>query len=240
VSRRKERKQRRRGAPPASDREFRIAKLLAAGWISSADQIPRDAIPVNPDLVNHRNAWGPPKTYYQSEHFHCVDCGHPQEWLPEDQRWYYETTGAIYDIRAVRCRPCRKKEQARKNEARAKLRERLSHLMLSRILLEKATIQDGLDALRRAVAEAKHIPRARLPCLVTLRNPALLSARPFSYAARNVSFLKALATMAEKIHAIAYLTPEHIVIADQDTEPYSVYQSGKRAHAQPLINLQTK
>ena len=33
-------------------REGRIAKLLKRGWIKDASEIPADAIPVDPDLVN--------------------------------------------------------------------------------------------------------------------------------------------------------------------------------------------
>lgn len=100
----------------AADRASRIAKLIAVGWISSEAEIPDDAIPVDPDLINLGGSYFHP-THFQAVQFRCSDCGVPQTWAAEDQRWYYETTGAPYYSTATRCRGCRKKEQNRKNPA---------------------------------------------------------------------------------------------------------------------------
>ena len=113
VTSRKE-KNLREGA--AADRASRIAKLIAVGWISSEAEIPDDAIPVDPDLINLGGSYFHP-THFQAVQFRCSDCGVPQTWAAEDQRWYYETTGAPYYSTATRCRGCRKKDQNRKNPA---------------------------------------------------------------------------------------------------------------------------
>jgi hypothetical protein len=94
------------------ERRSRIAKLLAAGWIDRGDEIPLNAIPVDPDRPP-KAGWGPPR-YYEDKHFQCRDCGVEQTWTAEDQRWYYDVVGALYYKTAVRCRPCRAKHRESK------------------------------------------------------------------------------------------------------------------------------
>lgn len=101
----------------AADRSSRIAKLISLGWISHETEIPPDAIPVDPDLINLGGSYFCPR-YFREVQFACVDCGVTQCWAAEDQRWYYETTGAPYYSTAVRCRECRRAEQQRKRLAR--------------------------------------------------------------------------------------------------------------------------
>ena len=111
------RKQRKATEQNLVDRQTRLAKLLAAGWIANATEVPPDAIPVDPDRVNLGGSWFRP-ICYQTLEFTCADCGKPQIWQAEDQRWYYETTGAPYYATAKRCRPCRIIERLRKAAAR--------------------------------------------------------------------------------------------------------------------------
>jgi hypothetical protein len=114
MTRRKEKGRKRK---PDFDREARIKKLIATGWIASGAEIPLDAIPVDPDKLNLGGSYFAPR-YFKSEPFTCCDCGVSQVWEAEDQRWYFETSGAPYYSTAKRCRPCREKEQSRKAEAR--------------------------------------------------------------------------------------------------------------------------
>jgi hypothetical protein len=99
------------------DRQARIDKLIAAGWIADSSEIPLDAIPVDPDRLNTGGSCFPPK-FYRAVQFTCCDCRVAQTWEAEDQRWYYETTRAPFYASAKRCRPCRKAEQERKKLAR--------------------------------------------------------------------------------------------------------------------------
>src|SRR6478735_9155830 len=78
-----------------ASRDLRVKKLIAVGWISSAEEIPSDAIPVDPDRLNLGGSYHRP-TYYRAVQFTCADCGTPQCWEAEDQRWYYETSRAPY------------------------------------------------------------------------------------------------------------------------------------------------
>jgi hypothetical protein len=111
------RKAKQRKRVTFTKRKERIKKLLAAGWISSEAEIPADAIPVDPEKINLGGSYFRP-TFFQAVQFACADCGIEQTWKAEDQRWYYETTGAPYYSLAKRCRGCRKKERARKQRAR--------------------------------------------------------------------------------------------------------------------------
>lgn len=98
-------------------RSNRIAKLLRRGWIEYASDVPENAIPVDPDKINLGNSYDRP-TYYKDVEFKCQDCGSEERWKAEDQLWYYETVGGYFFSSAIRCRACRKKEAARKAEAR--------------------------------------------------------------------------------------------------------------------------
>jgi hypothetical protein len=114
MTRRKDKKLKEQAA---AFRKSRIDKLMALGWITSESEIPRDAIPVDPELINLGGSYDRP-THFCAVRFTCSDCGAPQKWEAEDQRWFYETTGAPFYSTAKRCRACRKREQNRKNLAR--------------------------------------------------------------------------------------------------------------------------
>lgn len=98
-------------------RRDRIEKLIKLGWIESAAEIPSDAIPVDPDLVNLGNSYHRP-IYYLDQPFTCVGCKVNDVWKAEDQRWYFEFSGAPYYQVAIRCRECRVIEKERKSKAR--------------------------------------------------------------------------------------------------------------------------
>ncbi len=110
MSQRKDRQERR-------DRELRIQKQILHGWIKSADEIPADAAPTDPDLLP-RGMYNPWPNYFQDKVFQCKDCHAMGVWKAEKQRIYFEKTAAHPDEIPVRCRPCRIKERERKAEAR--------------------------------------------------------------------------------------------------------------------------
>ncbi|MGJ8655821.1 MAG: zinc-ribbon domain containing protein [Akkermansiaceae bacterium] len=97
----------------ATIREERIGKLLRAGWIVDESEVPEDAIPVDPDLVNIGNSYYRPVCYVDRA-FKCQDCGSDELWKAEDQQWFYETTGSLFYATAIRCRACRQHEKERK------------------------------------------------------------------------------------------------------------------------------
>lgn len=56
--------------------------------------------------------------YYLDMPFHCVDCRGHQIWTGRQQQWWYEVAGGAPPQVAIRCRDCRIKERARRDQAR--------------------------------------------------------------------------------------------------------------------------
>ena len=56
--------------------------------------------------------------FYLDMLFVCRDCGSHELWTAKQQKWWYEIAKGSINSVAVRCRSCRKKEQARKAVAR--------------------------------------------------------------------------------------------------------------------------
>jgi hypothetical protein len=98
-------------------RHQRICKLIDLGWIRLADEIPEDALPVDPDLINLGGSYHRP-IFFSDQPFTCVDCGTNCVWKAESQRWYFEKFHAPYYETAKRCRACRRNERQRKSQAR--------------------------------------------------------------------------------------------------------------------------
>lgn len=55
---------------------------------------------------------------YEDKPFTCKDCGKEEIWTATQQKWWYEIAGGEAYSGAVRCRPCRKREYARKAQVR--------------------------------------------------------------------------------------------------------------------------
>jgi hypothetical protein len=77
---------------------------------------------VNPDNLAPDNSYGTPdfvkRGYYIDMPFNCKSCGVAQVWTETQQKWWYEAAkGDVWSV-AVMCRPCRRKEQARRAAAR--------------------------------------------------------------------------------------------------------------------------
>lgn len=78
-------------------------------------------------LVNHQllaptNSYGRPlffeRGYYLDAPFKCKDCGKEEVWSASQQKWWYEVAKGDMFTEAARCRACRQKEKARRDEAR--------------------------------------------------------------------------------------------------------------------------
>jgi hypothetical protein len=77
---------------------------------------------VNPENLRPTNNYGTPdfvnRGYYVDIPFNCKFCGVAQVWTETQQKWWYESVkGDVWTV-AVSCRPCRKREQARRASAR--------------------------------------------------------------------------------------------------------------------------
>lgn len=88
--------------------------------VYSNKNIPDGAILANKEVLVLYND-GPFPVYpvfYIDRAFICKDCGSHEIWTAKQQKWWYEIAGGKLEQIAVRCRPCRKKENERKAKAR--------------------------------------------------------------------------------------------------------------------------
>ena len=100
-------------------RAERVAKLEAA---ARRKQLEARGVLVNESALAKNNSYGAPKFvyrgYYVDQPFRCRDCSKEEVWTATQQKWWYEVAKGFAYSSAVRCRACRRKEQARKMAAR--------------------------------------------------------------------------------------------------------------------------
>jgi hypothetical protein len=78
---------------------------------------------VNPANLRPHNSYDTPdfvlRGWYVDRAFTCKSCGARELWRAEQQKWWYEVAhGDVWTV-AVLCKPCRRREQARRAAARA-------------------------------------------------------------------------------------------------------------------------
>jgi hypothetical protein len=82
----------------------------------------RGLVRVNVAALAPYNSYGVPafvaRGYYQDLPFDCAKCRAPQVWRAWQQKWWYEVAKGYVDSTAKLCRPCRRREQARRADAR--------------------------------------------------------------------------------------------------------------------------
>lgn len=82
----------------------------------------RNKVKVNIAKLGPNPSYGLPefveRGFYQDEPFTCVDCGVEEIWRDTQQKWWYEIAKGGVWTTARRCRSCRRKERARKAQAR--------------------------------------------------------------------------------------------------------------------------
>ena len=83
---------------------------------------PVSTTPVTPARLRPTPSYGIPdfvqRGDYQDRPFRCKDCGVEAIWTAAQQQWWYEEAQGDVWTTAVRCRPCRQQERARRTEAR--------------------------------------------------------------------------------------------------------------------------
>lgn len=103
-------------------RKKRALKRSAIAKVVELRNTPSRMVPVNEELLAPNNSYGAPafvrRGYYVDIPFRCADCGKEEVWTGSQQKWWYEIAKGFVYSSAVRCRACRRKEQARRNEAR--------------------------------------------------------------------------------------------------------------------------
>ena len=102
----------------AAKRLEAAAKKREAKFIALGDR----AAAVNPQALAPYNSYGVPlfveRGYYEDLQFACSTCGKEEVWRATQQKWWYEVAKGYPYSSAVRCRSCRKVEQARRDAAR--------------------------------------------------------------------------------------------------------------------------
>jgi len=98
----------------------------AARW----KQLEARGVLVNAAALAPNNSYGAPqfvyRGYYVDIPFRCEDCGKDEVWTATQQKWWYEVAKGFVYSTATRCRNCRRKEQARRTEARRRHLEGVS------------------------------------------------------------------------------------------------------------------
>jgi hypothetical protein len=87
-------------------RTRRVPRYLRGSETNKRPDIPSDSIPADLSQQAPNNSYSP-RTFYRDYEFSCIDCGSPEIWTAEQQKWWYEVAkGPIYSV-ARRCRACR-------------------------------------------------------------------------------------------------------------------------------------
>ncbi len=108
--------------------EIMARRLLRASKKPRASGYPNltiatcESAPVNSIALAPYNSYGMPefeaRGFYMPVSFTCRDCGVNGVWTATQQKlWYEEWQGSVFSV-ALRCRPCRAHERARKASAR--------------------------------------------------------------------------------------------------------------------------
>ncbi|HET9663297.1 MAG TPA: zinc-ribbon domain containing protein [Burkholderiales bacterium] len=91
---------------------------------------PPGLVRVNVEALAPYNSYGTPsfvaRGYYEDIPFTCSNCGAAQIWRAAQQKWWYEVAKGNVESTAKLCRACRRREQARREEARRVHREGLA------------------------------------------------------------------------------------------------------------------
>jgi hypothetical protein len=103
-------------------RKKRALKRSAIAKAVELRNTPYRMVPVNEELLAPNNSYGAPafvrRGYYVDIPFRCADCGKEEVWTGSQQKWWYEIAKGFVYSSAVRCRACRRKERARRDEAK--------------------------------------------------------------------------------------------------------------------------
>lgn len=83
---------------------------------------PFGVVRVDESALAPSNSYGTPRFvtrgFYVDEPFRCASCAAEQVWTARQQKWWYEVAKGNVESRAKLCRPCRRREQERRREAR--------------------------------------------------------------------------------------------------------------------------
>jgi hypothetical protein len=99
-------------------RRERAVAVVGLDPFKRVRRLPVGSVAADSSKLAHNNTYGALPVFYVDRLFSCRDCGIEEVWTAKQQKWWYEDAhGSIYSA-AVRCRACRRVEQARVAQAR--------------------------------------------------------------------------------------------------------------------------
>jgi hypothetical protein len=123
-------KQRREAIKAKRLERLRVARVASSTLPHGV--MPLGAVAADPAQLVRNNFCCSSPSFYLDRPFVCTDCGLHQVWTAKQQKWWYEIAKGPIDSTAVRCRPCRLRERARRDEER-----RVSQVGMAKKILEK-------------------------------------------------------------------------------------------------------
>jgi Probable zinc-ribbon domain len=110
------------GKQRRAELKARRAGRRAQAAVRPAKRASGRLVPVNEAALAPYSSYGAPdfvmRGYYLDRPFKCAGCGADEIWTGTQQKWWYEVAkGYVYSA-AKLCRACRRREQARRAEAK--------------------------------------------------------------------------------------------------------------------------
>jgi hypothetical protein len=98
----------------------KIAKRVKAELAAKLNALTK-GVEVDRSALAPDNSYSVPafveRGYYVDLPLECQDCGEPQTWTAAQQKWWYEVAKGNVWTTARLCRPCRRRERARREES---------------------------------------------------------------------------------------------------------------------------
>ena len=111
-----------RQAEIKAQRASRAARRGDLERAAERSRLEAQGVLVNEAALAPNNSYGAPdfvrRGHYVDKPFRCKECGKEEVWTATQQKWWYEVAKGYAWSTAVLCRACRRKEGARRAEAR--------------------------------------------------------------------------------------------------------------------------
>lgn len=105
------------------DKRRKRAEKLDIDTSIETKPLPTGSVEADLNELIHNNTYGSLPLFYIDKVFACRDCGSNELWTAKQQKWWYEVAKGHIDSTAVRCRKCRDKIKAEKDEQRRHMEE---------------------------------------------------------------------------------------------------------------------
>lgn len=85
--------------------------------------LPQASVEADHNELSHNNTYSSLPLFYIDKVFACIDCDSNELWTAKQQKWWYEVAKGHIESTAVRCRKCRDKIKAEKDEQKKHMEE---------------------------------------------------------------------------------------------------------------------